>query len=406
MKKGAILGLIFLFIAGAAVLFTASDTVAEQPCAEISNMSGKGTLTHNGKVVKLDLGMKIYNNDLIKTQDKSKVEIKPMKNTGFAGTINVAANTAFYFKLADVKGQPSTTLDLMAGQVGMKVAKLTGSPSAQVKTDSAVCGVRGTEFSVIAPSSGNVLVTCDEGEVGLLGMDGDEAAVGPNAKDGQAAERRAGDRFKSLPVTVSSLEQFRDNWYAEEMGVLLSNPSKSINQFAGFYLKKKPAFEAAYAQLAKSAAFAKWKKEDATPGFRVLARDPNTLKELKEVDGPLTAIRKELVMFERYAYRLEEIKVALENTSYADFIIADSKKVPLLDDKGTPMSAKAFFAIYDRDKEDLARKVGEFRYALALHALRNPSGGTGRPGSASEDASTGEFFGDAKDSGGDDFFGK
>jgi hypothetical protein len=406
MKKVLIAGSALLFLACAALVFTASGSAAEKPCGTISYLVGKATVTHQGKVSKLDMDSPIYNNDLVKTQDKSKVEIVPAKATGFSGKIVVAASTSFYFKLGDVAGQPSTTLDLMAGQVGMKVAKIAGSPSAQIKTETVVCGVRGTEFEVVAPSTGSVLVTCDEGRVGVLGVDGDDGEVGPDSPDGPAVERRTGERFKKLAVGVSSLAEFRDKWYGEEIQALRSDPGKALFQFGGFYLRTKPAFEKAYAQLAKSQAFKRWKKEDQTPGFKPNPKSAQTIKDLKELDAPLTAMRKVLVMFERYAYRLEEVKAAIESSGYVDFTVKDGKGNPLLDEDGKAVTAKALLARYDAEKDAMGAKVGEFRYALILHSLRNPSGDTGRPGAVDADSSSGDFFGgdESAEAGEDDFF--
>jgi len=403
MKKWAIAAFGLVFFAGAALLFTASAPSAEKPCGNVSYIVGKATVTHNGKTAALDMDSPIYANDLVKTSDKSKVEIKPNKSTGFSGTIRVAANTSFYFKLSAVKGEPASTLDLMAGQVGMKVAKLAGAPSAQVRTDTAACGVRGTDFEVTVTLTGSLLVTCDEGEVGCLGIDGDEEAVGPNSTGGMAAQRDEGGSFQAVDVGKATLAELRDRWSNEKLTVLRANPRKAMAQLAGLYLKNKPAFDKSFDPLEKSAAFARWMKEDADPNFKPNVRSAQTLKDLKEVDKPILAMRKELMFLERYVYRLEGFRSIVEGSAEFDQPLADAKGAAILDDSGKPMTARLFYKRFDRERTELLRRIGMFRYAERLHSKRNPSGATGRVGSDTE--AGGDFFGD--DSGqesSDDFF--
>lgn len=403
MKKWAIAAFGLVFFAGAALLLAASAPSPEKPCGSISYIVGKATVTHNGKTTALDMGSPIYTNDLVKTLDKSKVEIAPSKSTGFSGTIRVAANTSFYFKLADAKGEPSSTLDLMAGQVGMKVSKLAGAPSAQVRTDTAACGVRGTDFEVTVTISGSLLVTCDEGEVGCLGIDGDEEAVGPQSAGGMAAERDPDGAFRSVELGKATLAELRDKWTDEKLTTLRANPRKAMAQLAGLYLKNKPAFDKSFDPLEKSQAFARWMKEDRDPNFRPNPRSAQNLKDLKEIDKPILSMRKELMFLERYMYRLEGLRVIIEGSSEFDQPLSDPKGAAIMDDSGKPMTARLFYKRFDRERNELERRIGVFRYAERLHSKRNPSGATGRIGSDAEEG--GDFFAD--DSGKDsqaDFF--
>jgi hypothetical protein len=405
MKKWAIAAFGLVFFAGTALLFTASASSAEKPCGNVSYIVGKATVTHNGKTKALDMDSPIYNNDLVKTSDKSKVEISPNKSTGFSGTIRVAANTSFYFKVSDVKGEPASTLDLMAGQVGMKVAKLAGAPSAQVRTDTAACGVRGTDFEVVVTITGSLLVTCDEGEVGCLGIDGDEEAVGPEAPGGEAAQRDEGGSFQAVEVGKATLAELRDKWSNEKLTMLRANPRKAMAQLAGLYLKKKPLFDKAFDPLEKSDAFKRWQKEDGDPNFKPNPMSAQNLKDLKEVDKPIFAMRKELMLLERYVYRLEGIRSIVEGTSEYDKPLSDPSGQAILDDSGKPMTARVFFKKFDRERNELVRRIGMFRYAERLNAVRNPSGATGRTGADGDEGDQGNFFGDdAPGNSEDDFF--
>ena len=61
---------------------------------------------------------------------------------------------------------------MVAGQISSKLAKISGSPSLQVQTDSVVMGVRGTEFSIASSVNGSILVVCTEGAVACSDLAG------------------------------------------------------------------------------------------------------------------------------------------------------------------------------------------------------------------------------------------
>ncbi len=381
MKKRAF-GFAALAIIVAVLGIAAADSASRKdaPCGTVAYMVGKATVTHNGKVSKLDIDSDIYNNDMIRTEDRSKVEIEVDKTTGFSGKVIVGAKTSFYFKTSEVKGQPSTTLDLMTGQVGMKVGKLIGTPSAQVRTEGAICGVRGTEFMVVSVPSGDVLVTCDEGLVGLLGLDGEEA----EAPAGAAVERRTEEKFSPLAVEGTGLEEFRDKWRSERIEALRANPMRVVRQFAGYYLKKRRDFNDSFTKLAASGALRRWMAEDEDPGFKPDPRSAQTLKDLKEVNGPILAIRKDLFLLERYLYRLDDLKEMLQDGPYWDTDVGE-------DEKGNSLTIKAFFKLYEAERVVLTRRIALYRYAERLHLQRNPIGAVG--GSVSSGAAeNGSFF--------------
>jgi hypothetical protein len=218
-----------------------------------------------------------------------------------------------------------------------------------------------------------------------LGVDGDEEEAGP----GQALQRKLGERFVKMPVAVSSLAEFRDKWYADEIDALRSNPVKALKQFADFYQKKKGDFANSYALLEKSDALKRWIKEDETPNFKVDPKSAQTLKDLKEISGPLMAIRKDLVMFERYYYRLDELKAIVQDSAYWKGELAK-------DSKGNVVTVEAFYRVFDGERDALGKKLAVFRYAELLNLRRNPSGSTGIPGGAEG----GDFF-----QSNDNFFG-
>ncbi len=149
MKKVVLLALVSVL----SFAFLLSPAFAATPrVAEISSIDGvawfkkAGTDDWKGASV----GILLVENDEIKTGDNSKVEIILDKN-GETGKLNLAANSELRLDAMsqDIEsGDKTTLLDLAIGRVLVKVEKLGGNSSFQVKTPSSVCAVRGTLFEV------------------------------------------------------------------------------------------------------------------------------------------------------------------------------------------------------------------------------------------------------------------
>jgi hypothetical protein len=100
------------------------------------------------KWVEADFDMKIYNGDQVKTGVDSKCEI-----TLSVGTIvRMDENSIQKFeKSKSEKSQKDASIFLVIGKIWVKSRKLTAKDeSFQVRTDKAVCSIRGTTFQVNA----------------------------------------------------------------------------------------------------------------------------------------------------------------------------------------------------------------------------------------------------------------
>ena len=95
-------------------------------------------------------GLFLLEKDAIKTGENGKAEIL-LDSKGETGKLDLAANTEM--SIETMKKDPdsddkTTLLDLALGKVLIKVEKLKGNSSFQVKTPTSICGVRGTLFEV------------------------------------------------------------------------------------------------------------------------------------------------------------------------------------------------------------------------------------------------------------------
>jgi hypothetical protein len=117
---------------------------------------------------------------------QTKAEAKARVDISDGTILRFAANTVFEFKaLSPLPADPVTRLYLEAGKVWVSITKALGAGSFDVETPVGVAGVRGSMLSVeYDPASGQMTVTCLEGQCRLTGANG-------AAQDLQAGEQAA-----------------------------------------------------------------------------------------------------------------------------------------------------------------------------------------------------------------------
>jgi len=127
---------------------------AEEPrTAKILEITGTVNVKYLGERTWLPakVGMVLNEGDFVKTSADS-ICILNVDGTGETATIDVSPNSQLL--LSELKkdvdaGTQKTLLDLGLGEIMIRVKKLhTTESSFEVKTPTAVCGVRGTEFAV------------------------------------------------------------------------------------------------------------------------------------------------------------------------------------------------------------------------------------------------------------------
>ena len=318
-------------------------------------LEGEVTIVRDGEELDssdVQIGMDLANFDLMKTGPRALAEIKITSSKAPAMTIKVSSNTQFSFELSKMGSKTQSSIGLLTGSISLKVSKLTGSSSVNVKTESVAMGVRGTEFTVAAPSTGDILVTCDEGEVVCTEESGEELAITP----GKAVEKRQGERFRAIPVAVSDAETFRKNWSMERITSLKSNALRAIQNFAKQYIALSEELNANFQILMKKQSILnKWAQEDKAGK---IGGKMDLMKEKKEIVGILFKLRKTLFRFERIYYRLVELR-EYYNQGYGKGSIQAG------------MTTDQFFKRMDGERKDLEKKMAKIRQVARLYADRN-----------------------------------
>ncbi len=371
MKRG-LLRFVFLLLAGNALLF------GGEAVAEISYLDDPAIKINRGSgiVENVDFGTEIENMDLIQTSKSGTATITTIPSTGIDASITVKPKSSFYVQLSNLQKQQKAGVELLAGSVSVSVKKLAGKSRLDVRTESAVMGVRGTVFDVTTSVSGDILVTCSEGSVECVDEEGKALFAGP----GKAVEKLPGERFREIPVKTGDIASFREKWIADRIDAFKPNALRAIRAYAIRYNQLFGKFVQAYNGLMQERVILqKWINEDKrnTIGGRL-----EIMTEKKAIVGHLMTIRKVLFMFERVYFRV------LELSEYHDQGYGRGNI-----DAGT--SSADFFRRVMNDKVTLEQRMQEIRYIMKLYAKRND-------GSLPfDDTSSAEEFFDS----GDGFFG-
>ncbi len=298
------------------------------------------------------IGMGVENYDLLRTDETGYAEVELDSPRSAPAIVKISPNTSYYFEMNKIGRDNTTTIGLITGSLSVKVAKLSGRQSVEVATESALMGVRGTDFNVTLSPGGEILVTAEEGRVSCIDDSGQELYAEP----GTVVEKRPGELFREIPVAVSDLETFEREWYADRLEVFKANALRAIKFYADRYLQLKSRFDGAYGDLqGNTQILRKWYEEDrhGQIGGRM-----ESLREKKELIGELLELRKILFIFERVYFRLIELE-GYYHQGYGRGQIEPG------------LSSAAFFSRFDREKQELGEKMAELRYITKLYAKRN-----------------------------------
>ncbi len=365
MKRLAVSAMLFL-------LAVAAWAQSPKAFGTVNYVENTVSIVRAGKPVKApaDIGDQLFPDDMIKTAGDSYVVIDLDKSTGMSGTLTIKPGSVVYLRLSPDATKPRSTIELIAGQIGSKLSKISGSPTFQVSTESTVMGVRGTTFGVSAAVNGSILITCTEGMVTA-----NDGTMNVEVPAGKAAEKKPAERLRLVPVSVSTMEQFEASWFADAIEAFRADPAKALRDYEKRYTDLSAKFATAFDPLQRSEVLSKWLREDSE-GKTPASRSAEVPKEKKAIIGTLLEVRKVLFLFERIYYRLVELSALVSGTTAerqelrAGFTVGD------------------FLRKLESEAGALERKVNLFRQAERLYALRN-EGSADLPGSSSSS----DFFG-------------
>ncbi len=180
-----------------AVTETEDLTPVERPETRqglISFFSGDVFIHHDGDEYFAQIGDLVEVEDVLIVEAASYCEVQ----FGDSAVVRIEENTEVAMK--DISLSPGETdidLNMKSGSVLCKVKKLAGAEEFKVKTQTAVCGVRGTAFSVSADGGNNTVLAVKDGSVAVL----------PASVDIDSLKEQAGEENEELMAILEDLEE-------------------------------------------------------------------------------------------------------------------------------------------------------------------------------------------------------
>ena len=339
----------------AASLFVAATAgvSAQDIVGSISYLEGTVGIVRNGSDLDgVAIGQDLQSFDLVKTGSDGQAELAISAPQIATMTIRMSPDTQFSLEIATVDDKQESTIGIVGGQIALKVESLLPSQGVKVKSDSAVMGVRGTDFTVTAPETGDILVTCDEGEVDVTDAQGRNLT----AIAGTGVEERPGEVYRTVPITFSGADQFRAKWRSERGKFVEKNALKLIRINARHYRQLSREFNDLHRELAQNEAITgKWALEDQEG--RIGSED-EVLQERQTIGALLLRLRETAFQLERVAFRLERLQIR-HDRGVGQGTLED----------GT--TTKAFFAQIVRERRDVAHKLAFTRRLTRQYVKRN-----------------------------------
>jgi hypothetical protein len=331
---------------------------AAQDLGQLTYLDGDIGVVRNGEALEsssVQIGLGIENFDLVKAGPGASAEIQISPQVAPRMTVSVSENTQFTFELSKIGKKAQGTIGLISGSLGLKMSKLAASQGIAVKTESTLMSVRGTSFSVEAPASGDVLVTCDEGEVVCT----DESGQNVSALPGAVIEKASAQRMRKLAVAAGDLPAFRKRWVGERLAAFRTGALPAIRANAALYEKLRADLVRDDTELlAKGAFISRWSQEHRA---RKIGSRAQVEKEKKQIAAILKRLRATLFRLERVYYRLEQ----LERLHAAGF--GKGEVSPGL-------STDEFFQRLALERRDTEARMARVRFVAKLYTERD--GGT------------------------------
>lgn len=253
---------------------------SEKPLATIVMYDGSISLIRDGKTLAPpEIGDPVYDDDYLATGPASSLTIDLLPPTGMRGSLVLKASTALYMRLDLLKGQAQNQIELISGQIGLKVKKLAGAPSFEVSSATMVCGVRGTEFEVSSANSGRLLVACSEGKVSCT-----SGLFSTSAQPGQVVEAGRGLFPARRAVEAQGIGTYTARWLEGEEKAFREGAARNGPGLILQYLATQARLEAISGQLAKDKELTAW-AEERRKGLRPSAFEARRLRSAIRREG-------------------------------------------------------------------------------------------------------------------------
>jgi hypothetical protein len=214
--------------------------------ADVTYTEGDASIKlKNGTTQDAQIGDRMNTGDTLRTGSDGLAELNQK-----GVTIKIAKKTVFTLMEKNESGQASPVLSVALGSIKFKYDKLTGAEP-QVRTNSMVAGVRGTEFDVFAGADGSTLIAVSSGAVSV---ESEGKTVELAASEGVEVPlgQPAGDKF-----TVQRDQIDYSRWNDGKFAAMLADPAAtmtSIETAMASYIKDVQEYDSSFKEYSQKLA--------------------------------------------------------------------------------------------------------------------------------------------------------
>ncbi len=283
-------------------------SLGAQVIGTIDYLEGGVEITRYGaRLSSPDIGTRIENLDVIKTGPDGMVSIVFDRSTNITGTVKVVPSSTATLRTEQLSGRPANQVEVMAGSVNLKVKRLAGMDAGiQVRTPSAVLGVRGTEF-VVMSFNGTALVACNEGEVfcssSSTNRNGVSSVPGVMVQVFETGALDSG-RFPEGDF-YENWAQVSERWKGLKVEIFVEEPMPLLNQLVQAWDVNAPKIAVSLNKLKANQTIQTWLRDTSTgtPAGGMA----QWVVERPKVMQDLISVRPDLVMAMTTYFRLSEL---------------------------------------------------------------------------------------------------
>jgi hypothetical protein len=212
--------------------------------------------TEEGDEIDLEIGDRVRVKQTIITGEDERVELE---SDGYK--VVISENTVFSLLEMEIKGKKTNVLSCALGKLSFTKKKFLGTEP-RLMTSSVICGVRGTEVTLMAGVDGSSMIIVDDGLVEVLAA-GKSLELGKN--EGVEVETGAapGEKFSALEKKIDF-----STWNDSRLGSFLENPVRTaanieqqIDSFIAEMEKIEPLYLESKAKLDAQRKILREKKE-------------------------------------------------------------------------------------------------------------------------------------------------
>lgn len=194
----------------------------------------------------MSFGESVYSGESVRTGANGRAELSLRRSAG--ATVTVQGNTAYTLPEPAAGEEPKTAVRLLFGKVALAVDRAAGGEPVEVRSGTAVFGVRGTELDVMTSPDGALLMGVREGQVSTRADRGTTVAAA-----GQAVEVLPSGSLSTIDVPEGRMSDFFQAWHNLRTEAFRRDPVFFTQNYLNRYREERTRFRDAASDLMSEA---------------------------------------------------------------------------------------------------------------------------------------------------------